>query len=184
MNDQYPPYDPSRPPGSSPYQQPTQQSNYPPYNQPVPGNSGSYPYPPQQQEYYQQYSTPIPSQPMPPQSQPNIIVNVQQGIHQQVPMVAPLMVAVAPAAPPTNGKATAALVLGLCSLLFWGLTGVPAVILGHMALSEIKASQGAQGGQGQAVTGLVFGYLAASTFAICIFCYFIGALASFGAAPR
>jgi hypothetical protein len=180
MSDQYPPYDPSRPSGSYPYQQPTQ-NNYPPYNQPVPGGSGAYPYQPQQQEYYQQYSTPSPSQPVPSQSQPNIIVNVQQGVHQQAPMAAPLLVAVAP---PTNGKATAALILGLCSLLLWALAGVPAVILGHMALSEIKESRGTQGGQGQALTGLIFGYLAVGTFAICVFCYFIGALASFGAAPQ
>lgn len=164
------PYDPSRPPG---YQQPTQ-GNYPPYNQPVPGGSGAYPYQPQQ-DYYQQYSTPTPSQPMPSQSQPNIIVNVQQGVHQQAPMVAPLVVMVRP----MNGKATAAMVCGLLIFLTWALTGVPAVILGHMALNEIKTS--GEDGSGRAMTGLILGYLAVGTFALCIVCYFLGIFASLGA---
>jgi hypothetical protein len=173
MSNPYPP-DPSRPSGNYPYQQPTQ-GNYPNYNQPVPGGSGAYPYQPQQQEYYQQYSTPHPSQPMPPQSQPNIIVNVQQGVHQQAPMVAPLVIM----ARPINGKATAAMVCGLLIFLTWALTGVPAVILGHMALNEIKTT--GEDGSGRAMTGLILGYLAVGTFALCTVCYFLGIFASLGA---
>ena len=62
-------------------------------------------------------------------------------------------------APQTSGKAIAALILGLCTLLFGIFAGIPAVILGHMALNEINNSGGLKGGKGMAITGLVFGYI-------------------------
>jgi prepilin-type processing-associated H-X9-DG protein len=58
-----------------------------------------------------------------------------------------------------SGKATASLVLGilaipcLCSLL----TGIPAVILGLMALGDIRRSKGRLGGRGMAMTGTILG---------------------------
>src|SRR5579871_1095965 len=101
-------------------------SSYDPYRKP-PENyqqsgSGSYnPY--QSQETYQQYNPAPPPDPYAPSySQPPVY---QQPIIQ--PIVQPVMIAVAP---PTNGKATAAMVLGLCTFVAWFLTGVPAVILG------------------------------------------------------
>ena len=59
---------------------------------------------------------------------------------------------------PTAGKATASLVLGLLSLIIC-LAGIPAIILGHMALSEIKKSAGRLKGDGMALAGLIMGYL-------------------------
>ncbi len=73
----------------------------------------------------------------------------------------PAVAAASPAAPAgeaqTAGKATASLVLGLLSLVIC-VTGIPAIILGHMALSEIKKSAGRLKGDGMARAGLIAGY--------------------------
>lgn len=61
--------------------------------------------------------------------------------------------------PATSGVAIASFVLGLASILLSLLTALPAIICGHIALSQIKQSHGRLGGRGFAVTGLVFGYL-------------------------
>lgn len=151
MSNPYPP-DPS---GSS--------SSYDPYSQP----GETYPQYNQSGDPYSQYS-----QPQNPYSQPNPPAPYAPPLVQPV-YLQPVMIA-----QPTNGKATAALVLGLLSLLFWVLTGIPAVILGHMALNEINASNGTQGGKGSAITGLILGYVAVGILAICIFCYLLGGLAS------
>jgi hypothetical protein len=60
----------------------------------------------------------------------------------------------------TSGKATASLILGLlaCPCLIGNvLTGLPAVILGILALKDISASEGRLGGKGLALTGLITG---------------------------
>jgi type IV pilus assembly protein PilA len=57
-----------------------------------------------------------------------------------------------------SGKATASLICGLV-FFFWPLTALAAVILGHLALSEIKKSAGRLAGQGMALAGLVLGYI-------------------------
>jgi hypothetical protein len=59
----------------------------------------------------------------------------------------------------TSGKATAALVLGLLTFCTGILTGVPAIIVGILALVEINRSRGRLGGKGMAITGLVLGCL-------------------------
>jgi type IV pilus assembly protein PilA len=59
--------------------------------------------------------------------------------------------------PPTSGKAIASLVCGIFT--FFLPASIAAVILGHMAHSEIRKSAGRVGGQGIATTGLVLGYL-------------------------
>ena len=61
-------------------------------------------------------------------------------------------------APPqkTSGLAIASLVLGI--FLFFPLS-IPAIVLGHIALSQIKKSAGMIGGRGLAIAGLVLGYL-------------------------
>ena len=80
-----------------------------------------------------------------------------------------------PGQPVTSGVAIASFVLGLASLLLSVFTAVPAIICGHIALSQIKHSAGRLGGRGFAITGLVIGYLFVG-FTVAIFVFFFGAL--------
>lgn len=63
-----------------------------------------------------------------------------------------------PSATRTSGLAITSLVLGILAFLTVGLTAIPAVICGHLALGKIKRSAGAQSGGGLAIAGLVTGY--------------------------
>jgi len=66
-----------------------------------------------------------------------------------------------PCQPAANGLAIASLVLGIAGLATCHcLTAVPGVILGHIALSQIRRSAGGQTGRGLAIGGLVTGYIA------------------------
>ena len=64
-----------------------------------------------------------------------------------------------PPARPNSNMAMASLVLGI---LGWtiapGLASIAAIITGHMAKNEIKASMGQLGGDGMATAGLIMGY--------------------------
>lgn len=65
--------------------------------------------------------------------------------------------------PASSGKAVASLVLGLisfCALIF---TGIPAIVLGFMALTDIKKSGGRLTGQAPAIVGLVLGFMSLLT---------------------
>ncbi|MFT5121768.1 MAG: hypothetical protein ACI9TH_003303 [Kiritimatiellia bacterium] len=65
-----------------------------------------------------------------------------------------------PAPPETSGKATGSLIAGIIGVLCIPvIPGIVAVVLGHMALSQIKRSNGRLGGGGLAVGGLVTGYI-------------------------
>jgi Domain of unknown function (DUF4190)/Domain of unknown function (DUF1707) len=57
----------------------------------------------------------------------------------------------------TNGLAVGSLVAAL--LWFFWIGSVAAIVFGHVALSQIKNSEGRQTGTGMAVAGLVMGYL-------------------------
>ena len=71
-------------------------------------------------------------------------------------------------APPQNsGKAIASLVSALVFFL-WPVSAIAAVVLGHLALSDIKRSAGRLTGQGLAVGGLVLGYLGISVIPLLI----------------
>lgn len=64
--------------------------------------------------------------------------------------------------PRSCGLAIWSLVLGILgiALCFLGpLFGIPAIICGHMALSRIKLAGGGLTGNGQAIAGLVMGYI-------------------------
>jgi len=70
--------------------------------------------------------------------------------------------------PPENsGKALASLICGVVFFL-WPLSAVAAVVLGHVALGEIKRSAGRLAGRGMAIAGLVAGYIGISTVPILI----------------
>lgn len=80
-------------------------------------------------------------------------------------------------APAQSGKAVAALVLGICSIMCCGgiLLGLPAVILGFMGRKDIQKSDGAMDGNGLAVAGIVtggigtFGSIAYGVFYVVLF---------------
>jgi Domain of unknown function (DUF4190)/GYF domain 2 len=59
---------------------------------------------------------------------------------------------------PTSKLALWSLICGCASLFCSILTGIPAIILGHMGLKEIKKNPGMQGG-GMAQAGLILGYI-------------------------
>jgi general secretion pathway protein G len=59
----------------------------------------------------------------------------------------------------TSGLAIASLVLGILSFGFWIVTGLPAVICGHLSLSKIKKASGTMGGRELAIAGLITGYI-------------------------
>ena len=65
-----------------------------------------------------------------------------------------------PQAEEKSGRAVASLVMGICSIVLClgPMVGIPAVIFGHLAQSDIKKSRGRLGGSGLATTGLVLGY--------------------------
>jgi len=71
-----------------------------------------------------------------------------------------------PVVPPTNGLAVGALVCGIVEFFTLGLAAIPAVILGHVARSQIKRT--GERGDGMAITGLVLGYLAIGGWALII----------------
>jgi type IV pilus assembly protein PilA len=101
------------------------------------------------------------SQPVPPPAASTPIPSTPQSAGYQ-PGVAP---ALAPYSgqQESEGKATASMVLGILSLVFFGcfgvLAGIPAVILGHIAKSNIRKSGGRLTGDGKATAGLVMGYI-------------------------
>lgn len=65
-----------------------------------------------------------------------------------------------PPSPQTNGKATAALILGILGFVVCPLVcSVLALVFGYQARNEIDASRGYQGGRGMAVAGIVLGWV-------------------------
>ncbi|MFH8802486.1 DUF1707 and DUF4190 domain-containing protein [Streptomyces sp. NPDC017936] len=66
--------------------------------------------------------------------------------------------------PPTNGKAVGSMVCGVLTTMTMGLTGIPAVILGHTARTEIRRT--GEGGDGFALAGLVLGWLSVAGWAV------------------
>jgi hypothetical protein len=87
--------------------------------------------------------------------------------------------------PPTPGAATAALILGICGvvlgfcLLGW-LCAIPALILGYKGRNEIDNSGGRLGGRGQAVAGIVLGWVGIAISALWIVLFVIGIVNSPG----
>ncbi|MBK1830753.1 DUF4190 domain-containing protein [Verrucomicrobiaceae bacterium R5-34] len=77
--------------------------------------------------------------------------------------------------PETCPLATVSLVLGICAFFTWIITGIPAVICGHMAKSKIKKSGGALTGSGKATAGLICGYV---SFGMIFVIAFLSALAT------
>jgi hypothetical protein len=106
-----------------------------------------------------------------------VVADLPQGPVPQHAAVVPVAGAFAPAARSrANGKAVGAAVCGLLCLPSMGLTGIPAVILGHAARSEIRRT--GEGGDGLALTGLVLGWLSTAGWALVLTLLLTIALAS------
>jgi len=61
--------------------------------------------------------------------------------------------------PETSGKATASLICGIVAYIILPFfAAIPAIILGHLALSDIKKRAGQLKGNGLAIAGMVMGY--------------------------
>lgn len=70
--------------------------------------------------------------------------------------------------PHADVKAIFSLILGILGIVpFSILAGIPAIILGHLAVRDINHSQGQRTGKGMATAGLVMGYL--SIFLLIVF---------------
>ncbi|MCU1468608.1 MAG: hypothetical protein JWM72_4536 [Actinomycetia bacterium] len=59
----------------------------------------------------------------------------------------------------TNGLATAALVLGAVGWIPCGIGSLVAIVLGFIARTQIRESQGRQGGDGLALAGIILGFI-------------------------
>jgi Domain of unknown function (DUF4190) len=85
------------------------------------------------------------------------------GVSQPVPQTA--MAQAEWAVPPqSSNKALASLICGV--LFLFVPASIAAIILGHLALADIKRSAGRIAGQGMAVAGLVMGYVGVALTAI------------------
>jgi hypothetical protein len=70
----------------------------------------------------------------------------------------------------TSAAAIWSLVLGILGLMCFGLfSGIPAIICGHVARSNVKNSQGALSGEGMALAGLILGYVGTVITTIAVF---------------
>ncbi|MFD5859256.1 DUF1707 and DUF4190 domain-containing protein [Streptomyces chartreusis] len=80
------------------------------------------------------------------------------------------------ARPQTNGKAVGSAVCGVLCLVSFGLTGIPAVVLGHAARAEILRT--GEGGDALALTGLVFGWVSNAAWAVLLTLMLVAAAVS------
>ncbi|MDO9542911.1 MAG: DUF4190 domain-containing protein [Kiritimatiellia bacterium] len=70
------------------------------------------------------------------------------------------------------------LILGILSIFACGpLTGIPAIICGHMARAKIKAEQETLTGDGMALAGLIMGYFSIVVFILLIIVGIVAAIA-------
>ena len=90
--------------------------------------------------------------------------NLEKPAAATMPGVSPPMAPTGPVAygaqPPTSGKATGSLICGIVAYVILPFfAAIPAIILGHIALSDIRKAAGRLKGNGMAVAGMVLGYV-------------------------
>ena len=77
--------------------------------------------------------------------------------------------------PETNALAIVSLVFGILGWTLLPFIGmIVAIITGHIGLGQVRASNGAQTGEGLAIAGLVLGYLALAVGLIVIMMLIFG----------
>lgn len=145
---------------------PSPYGEYPNYQQPT---GPQQPYPSQPYEPYAP----------PPQPAQTYDPNAQQPPQQPypgyaAPYGAPQYPNYLPGSGPTSGMAIASLV---CSLLGIQIVGI---ILGHVALHQIKQSNGYTQGRGLAIAGLVIGYIELAAGLVFVALIIIGVLINGG----
>ncbi|MFC8988635.1 DUF1707 and DUF4190 domain-containing protein [Streptomyces sp. NPDC014603] len=109
-----------------------------------------------------------------------LVADLPQGPvpHAAVPVGVPPAFLPMPPRTRTNGKAVAAAVCGGLCLFTAGLTGIPAIILGHSARSEIRRT--GEEGDGFAIAGLVLGWLSTAGWVLLFMVSLVVAAASGG----
>ncbi|RKE19573.1 DUF1707 and DUF4190 domain-containing protein [Streptomyces sp. TLI_171] len=98
-----------------------------------------------------------------------------------VPVVPPTFLPAYQPLPPRNGLAVASLVLGGLVFFTGGLSGVPAVITGHMARSQIRRT--GEQGDGMALTGLILGWVTIAGWSLLLFLVIIASVTGPGTGP-
>lgn len=72
-------------------------------------------------------------------------------------------------APQTEPKAIISLVLGIAGVFVFSIfAGIPAIVLGHMARTQIRESMGRLKGAGMALAGLIMGYFSVAIIPLVI----------------
>jgi Domain of unknown function (DUF4190)/Thioredoxin len=143
-------FDPPPPPGGNPPPGPyPQPGSYPQAQQnPYPQQNAAYPQNPYPQNPYPQ--NPYPQNAYGPQQYPPNYVQPAPGYGGGYGGYGYMV--------PTDGKATASLVLGLLSIFCFGLvSGIPAIVFGFLARRDIARSGGGLGGAGMALGGIIVG---------------------------
>jgi hypothetical protein len=98
---------------------------------------------------------------------------------------APMVAGYAPVSAGNSGLALASMIVALVSLCVGaGIGGIVAVVLGHMALNQINASGGMLGGRGQAMTGLILGYIEIGLTVIFVIFYVLVLSSQLGNLPQ
>ncbi|MFE9023237.1 DUF1707 and DUF4190 domain-containing protein [Streptomyces sp. NPDC007808] len=106
-----------------------------------------------------------------------LVADLPQGpVPQQTPVTAVPGTFLAAPRPRTNGKAVGSALCGALCLVTFGLTGIPAVVLGHAARSEIRRT--GEAGDTLALTGLVLGWLSTAGWAVLFALMIVAAAAS------
>ncbi|QOV36277.1 DUF1707 and DUF4190 domain-containing protein [Streptomyces ferrugineus] len=106
-----------------------------------------------------------------------LVADLPQGPMPQPAPVTPVPRTFLPVSrPQTNGKAVGSAVCGVLCLVSFGLTGIPAVVLGHAARSEIRRT--GESGDALALTGLVLGWLSNAAWAVLVTLMMVAAAVS------
>lgn len=80
--------------------------------------------------------------------------------------------------PENSGKAVASLVISIVSLFVCMFLGIVGIVLGHLALKDIRDSGGALTGDGLAKAGIIIGWIDVA-LSILLMCIWMGAIAAF-----
>ncbi|MCL2453779.1 MAG: DUF4190 domain-containing protein [Micrococcales bacterium] len=94
----------------------------------------------------------------------------QQAVYYQQTVYAP--------GPPSNGMAIASLISSLVGILVWGIGAVVGVILGHIAMKQLRTS--GEAGKGMATAGLIIGYIQIGFWVLALLVWLVIIVGFFG----